>query len=442
MNKTPLESWIARKINCSPLDISRQKIEDYQLEKIKQVLHFVKQNNSFYQGLYKNISPEINTFKEFSQLPFTTEDDLRQNPSKFLCVSQNEISRVVTLDTSGTSGQSKRCFFTPEDQELTIDFFGSGMSTLVTTGDRVLILLPDRTPGSVGDLLFQGLTRIGVLAHKHGPVTNLDETLQTICQMDINCLVGVPVQVLALVRYQQKMPQKYPVNLKSILLSTDYVPESIVKIIQESWHCEVFNHYGMTEMGLGGGVFCEGQYGYHLREADMYFEIIDPVTGQTLPDSEMGEVVFTTLTRQGMPLIRYRTGDYSRFLSDPCPCGTVLKSLQKINGRVIQRFTINGQTLLIADLDEIIFPLDGIINYRLVIKHELPDDTLAFTIFILNKELTSLKNDIISALISRGLITASQSIFFTIIEGYPEELWSLRKRKVEEEYLNQVSQNY
>jgi phenylacetate-CoA ligase len=111
----------------------------------------------------------------------------------------------------------------------------------------------------------------------------------------------------------------------------------------------------MTEMGLGGGVFCEADYGYHLREADIFFEIIDPITGFRLPDGETGELVFTTLSRTGMPMIRYRTGDESSFLPAPCPCGSKLRALQKIRKRIDQYFLINTHPFQLSEFDEVLF---------------------------------------------------------------------------------------
>ena len=90
----------------------------------------------------------------------------------------------------------------------------------------------------------------------------------------------------------------------------------------------------MTEMGYGGGVECDVHDGYHLREADLFVEIVDPVTRQPLPDGVYGEVVFTTLTRRAMPLIRYRTGDMARFLTDALPLWHVLRRLSRIQGRL------------------------------------------------------------------------------------------------------------
>jgi phenylacetate-CoA ligase len=104
----------------------------------------------------------------------------------------------------------------------------------------------------------------------------------------------------------------------------------------------VRNIYGMTEMVFGGAVQCEARSGYHMREADLYFEIVDPVRGHSVPDGEIGEIVFTTLTRIGMPLIRYRTGDLSRFIPEPCPCGSSLRRLDKIAGRIASAACLAG----------------------------------------------------------------------------------------------------
>ena len=137
--------------------------------------------------------------------------------------------------------------------------------------------------------------------------------------------------MLALARWPE--PDKPPLRLKSVLLSADCAARSLVRTIEASWRCRVFDHYGMTEMGLGGGIDCRARAGYHLRENDLYFEVVDPATGRPVPEGESGEVVFTTLNRLGMPLIRYRTGDISRFLPEPCSCGSGLRRLDYIGGR-------------------------------------------------------------------------------------------------------------
>jgi phenylacetate-coenzyme A ligase PaaK-like adenylate-forming protein len=427
---TPLDAWIAGKIGSPGGHVSLKDLQSYQLEKINRVILFARTASKFYTERLAGLPDHVDSLREFSRFPFTTEEDLRNDPTRLICVSQNEIARVVTFNTSGTTGESKRCFFTPDDLELTVDFFGVGMSTMVQEGDRVLILLPDKIPDSVGDLLFRGLQRIGVIPYKHGPVHDLDETLRCMCENRINCLVGVPTQVLALVRFQQARNNQYPVRLKSILLSTDYVPEAISSIIESAWNCAVFNHYGMTEMGLGGGVFCEGNHGYHLREADMYFEIIDPQTGQTLPEGETGEVVFTTLTRKGMPLIRYRTGDRSRFLPGLCPCGSELRSLEKISGRILQEILIKSQPMRISDLDETLFSIPGLINYRLFISGNPDAVDFHFTLYFADTPDIDIEKELFYRLNKIGVGIESDRISYKVITGFPEELSSMAKRKI------------
>lgn len=384
MKLTPLGPWIARKIKHDQQNgrgLTRELIEAYQLEKLRQTLELVSTQSIFYQHHLAGCDLDLRNLDQLKHLPFTTADDIKKNPVHFLTVSQGEIDRIVTLQSSGTTGQPKRIYFTTADQELTIDFFQQGMATFVEPGDRVLILLPGKNPGSVGDLLRQGLARHGVEGIVYGPVFNPAETLEVIQKEEIDCLVGIPVQVLSLARYRDTNGLPVSVGVKNVLLSTDYVPEAVVQALQEAWGCRVFNHYGSTEMGLGGGVECAALKGYHLREADLYFEVVDPVSGEVLPDGEYGEVVFTTLTRQGMPLIRYKTGDFSRFLKEPCPCGTVLKRLDSVKGRLMGTVELRtGNCISISELDETILRFKGVVDFSAELR-EGNEQVLTITVF-------------------------------------------------------------
>ncbi|MCB9423410.1 MAG: phenylacetate--CoA ligase family protein [Ardenticatenaceae bacterium] len=365
---TPLHSWIAQKIGCPPGALTRAAIEAYQLDKLNETLDLCRAKSPFYRQKLAGLPATLTSLADLQALPFTTADDVRERPLSLLCVSQSDIARVVTLDTSGTSGTPKRLYFTAADQELTRDFFHAGMSTFTEPGDRVLILLPCERPGSVGDLLDQALARLRAAGIRHGLVTDAAQTLSVMDKEKVTGVVGVPVQVLALVRTAvvQQMPRPH---LKSVLLTTDHVPDAIVQAVEEAWGCTVYNHYGMTEMGLGGGVECAARQGYHLREADMLFEIVNPETGKALPDGEYGELVFTTLTRQGMPLIRYRTGDVSRFLPGECGCGTVLRRLEKVRFRWNGRFPHTSPNFLtMADLDDALFPIEGVLNFAATVS--------------------------------------------------------------------------
>lgn len=365
---TPLESWIERKINGdSTGGLTRKQIEDYQLAKLQETINLVTSKSRFYKSLYSGLDCTISSFQDLIKFPFTTSEDIKADPLDFLCVSQNEVNRIVTLQSSGTTGKPKRLFFSESDQELTIDFFQHGMLSLVKPGDRVLIMLPGETPGSVGDLLRLGLERAGVTGVVHGLITDPESTLEQIKQEDINALVGIPTQVLNLVRFKDSKGSTPSLSLRSVLLSTDYVPMTIVQELERAWGCKVYNHYGMTEMGLGGGLECEGFCGYHLREADLYIEIIDPSSGLPVVDGKPGEIVFTTLTRSAMPLVRYRTGDRSRFIPGPCVCNTVLKRLEPIKSRE-RVYLTRTDFLTMADFDEVLFARDDILDFEVTLS--------------------------------------------------------------------------
>ena len=360
---TPLEGWTAARLGLVEKRLDRRLLESYQLEKLSATIRLAAANSPFYRKhLGRNAAEGLRTLADLTGLPFTDAADLRRYGSQMVCVSQSQINRVVTLDTSGTVGDPKRLWFTAEDQNLTVDFFQAGMSTLTRPGDRVLILLPGRRPGSVGALLAQALARAGMTPLPYDWSGNLADAASLLQHERVDSVVGSPVQVLAMARFSAERggPPDCP---RTVLLSTDYAPRSLIREVERIWNCRVFDHYGMTEMGLGGGVECEAHDGYHLRETDLFFEIVDPQTGERLPDGCEGEVVFSTLTRRGMPLIRYRTGDLSRFLPEPCGCGSVLKRLDRLGGRLDSILRLPAAELRIGEIAEAIFAVPGVIDY-------------------------------------------------------------------------------
>jgi phenylacetate-CoA ligase len=367
---TPLEAWISEKIHgAAGLPLTRDDVERYQLERVNETINRVKRQSRFYREHLKHIPDgAIRDLGDIPSLPFTAFGDIARDPVAFSCVPQTQISRVMTVLTSGTTGEQKRIFYTAEDQEATTDFFHHGMACLASPGDRVLILLPGELPGSVGDLLYTALARLGARGHKYGFVDDPRRVMSAVNEFDINVLVGMPIQALSLVRGCETRP----VNaIKSVLLTADYVPRAIIRAVEDAWGCMVFNHYGATEMGLGGGVQCGALRGYHMREADMLLEIVDPDTGEPAPDNEYGEVVFTSLTALGTPFVRYRTGDISRFISEPCPCGTALKSLDIVSGRAQDRATLcGGYDVWMRDFDEALFPLDSVLDFEVTLNRE------------------------------------------------------------------------
>jgi phenylacetate-coenzyme A ligase PaaK-like adenylate-forming protein len=412
MKITPLDSWIKEKTNHDDL-------QAWQLSKLNETLALARGKSAFYKKHFEGLPETLSALDELRQFPFTTAEDIRQNPLRFVCVSQGDIQRVVTLQTSGTTGEPKRIFFTADDQELTIDFFGVGMSTLVEAGWRVLIFLPGETPGSVGDLLRMGLERKGAHPIPYGMVKDPFHVLDVMESQQVDCLVGSPTQILSLAR-RWNPRCKAP---RTILLSTDYVPAAIVSVLENTWGCKVFNHYGTTEMGLGGGVECEAHRGYHLREADMYFEIVNPETGEPVPDGEYGEVVFSTLTRRGMPLIRYRMGDRSRFIVGECPCGTKLRTMEKIRGRFSGFVSVGDEILKLPDFDEALFPIPGLLNFSVTVAGAGADASLR----VETQMLTSVDS---TDLVEQALRRVSSIKTIVRCNHNPNEVGNLLKRVI------------
>jgi len=373
LRRTPLESWVFARAGAS----DREGLRRHQLRALRETVARARERSEFYADRLAAVRPgDIASLDDVARLPFTTADDIRREGMRLLCVSPSEVARIVTLPTSGTTGEPKRIHFSAADQELTIDFFHHGMAVLAGPGDCVLILLPGERPGSVGELLAQGLDRLGATPLPYGPVRDVDDALDTLQRERASVVVGIPVQVLSLAR--RGLSQGRELRLRSVLLSTDHLPRAVASAVEGAWGCRVFDHYGTTETGLGGGVECDAHAGLHLREADLLFEVVDPRSGAALPPGHEGEVVFTTLTREAMPLIRYRTGDMGRFVTGPCPCGSSLRLLAGVRGRIGGIAGLaGGGSVTLADLDEALFALDDVLDFRARLAAEGEVDVLA-----------------------------------------------------------------
>lgn len=354
----PLDAWVAARTGLNAQNFSRPRLQACQMERFVDTLTWARQHSPFYRSTLAHIDANaLRSLEDIRYLPFTTAEDLCRNDPSLLCVSQNEISRIVTLDTSGTGGSPKRLYFTPEDQEGTIDFFLHGMAVLTHPGDRVAILFPGERPGSVGHLLSLALQQLGATPVLLGWPHDLEATSRRLQESGADIVAGAPVAVMALAKATG------PINVRRVLLSSDHVANSLKASLEHIWGCEVFNHYGMTEMGLGGGVDCAAHNGYHMRENDLLIELIRPGSNKCSQPGETGEIVISTLTRRGMPLIRYRTGDLSRICVAPCPCGSPLMRLDYIHGRIGSHVDLGTGLLSMATLDEALLADRSVLDF-------------------------------------------------------------------------------
>lgn len=342
---SPVDSWVADKTGLRG-NLNPETLKFWQQEKLNGVLDYAKKNTQFYRERFGSVTT-------LAYLPFTTPADIATDPLAFLAVPQNTVERVTTLSNSGTTYLKKRVFFSKTDLERTKDFFAVGMSTMVSKGERAQILISNRTENSLGSLLKESLSRIGVISEISGAIRTADAAVMA--SRDADCLIGMPAEMLYICRTAPNM------RPKSVLLAADIVPQAVINSIKETWKCNVFTHYGHSEFGYGCAVDCSHHDGLHLRDVDHVFEIIDPETGKPANAGVSGEIVITTLSNEAMPLIRYRTGNISRMIDTPCKCGSLLHRLGNIEGRISDTISIaNGKSISIHQLDEILFNIPSV----------------------------------------------------------------------------------
>ena len=347
--------------NASFVNVSEESI----LRELNAQLEYASSRSSFYAHLEGTLP--LRSLEDISSLPFISADDITRHGREMLCVSASQIRRIVSLQTSGTLREPKRLYFTDGDLSRTVDFFAEGMGWMCEKRDKVGILLPCTVPDGVGDLLSRGLEALGALPLRLGLVESPALLAETLMKEKPAVLVGMPWQIRLLAL---ALPDLRP---KAVLLSADYVPESIYALLEDIWSCRVLSHFGMTESCFGCAVESMPHRGMYLRRDELYAEIVDPVSEKVLPAGETGELVLTTLRREAMPLIRYRTGDFARLSTErsgsiEAVCGriatptafyTLQEKLCPMKELLDYSLSLSGETLSMEALvsDESIIPL-------------------------------------------------------------------------------------
>ncbi|MGE4298486.1 MAG: DVU_1553 family AMP-dependent CoA ligase [Desulfovibrionaceae bacterium] len=359
---TPLDPWIAVRLGCAS-PVTRTSLDAWQAARLRETVARAQAASPFYAAHLAGMdAASLASPAHVANLPLMTEDTLRREGQRLLCVPQDAVARVVSLRSSGTTGPAKRLCFSDADLELTMDFFAHGMTTFTRPGQTVCILLPGQSPDSVGDLLARALARFGARGVIHGLAPDPAEAVRVAAACRAGVIVGFPVQVLAMARLAEASRTRLAPT--AVLLCSDYVPRAVEREVDRIWGCPVHSHWGTVETGLGGGVSCAARDGCHLREADLLVEVLAP-DNTPLPDGAWGELAITTLTRRAMPLIRYRTGDLGRVLPGPCACGSAVRRLDRVQGRLAQAVPMPGAaTLTMPLLDEALLPVPGVLDVR------------------------------------------------------------------------------
>ena len=343
MKPSRVDEMISRQEGISK--VCRSNIQEIQLKKLNDLLAREKSRAGFYARLPEKLS----SLEELSSLPFTTEEDLAKNAGSLLLVSQSDIQRILSDATSGTTGLPKRVFYTLQDCRNTIELYKAGLGEFIFPGNKTLICMPFSGPFGLGELIAAAVEELGATPLKVGVGKTFAQLEEIIAEEQPDTFVGLPSHLYAILTVLG------PMSLKRALISGDACPVSMTKRIEELLGTKLFPHYGSREMGMAGAITCPAHEGMHLRENHIIAEIIDE-EGNVLPYGEEGELVITTIGMEAMPLIRYRTGDYTRILPEKCACGSETLRLDLLRRK--------GNPGKILSLDEILFSINEIVDYK------------------------------------------------------------------------------
>lgn len=344
MKRTNLDGWIRRQEGAQSL--GREQIEEIQLRKLNILLKREKERGGFYGSL----PDRLDTLEDLRRLPFTTEKDLIREGHRMVLTSQSGIERVRSQETSGTAGKAKRVYYSAKDNERTVSFFAAGLSELVFPGEKVMVCMPFSGNRGLGELIAEAVGRLKGIPLAAGTGRSYGELLDMLDFERPRVFVGMPVPLLSLLRLR---PEN---SLERALVSADICPDTVKKEIEARLGTRLYPHYGSREIGLGGAVTCPAFEGMHLRENDLIAEIVDE-EGRVLPRGEWGELVLTSIEADAMPLIRYRTGDITRILPEPCPCGSAVIRLDRVRRR--------SRCPAMEKLDDRMFQYEEVVDYRM-----------------------------------------------------------------------------
>jgi phenylacetate-CoA ligase len=366
--------------------LSRAAVEAYRGFHLRQTLRYAYEKSHFYRRQFDRIRlkpSDIRGFEDLHKLPLTEPEELAQNPYHFLCTSQSDVVRPCIFVTSGTTGPRKEIFWSRWDLDRITDFMAAGIATVASPRDTIQILLHDGRPDSQADLLRQGVEKLGATAVCSGAERSATEQLEILENSRSTVLFGYTGQIYRMTReLQQSGHDLRSKEVRVLFLAGEYLPAPRRRELETAWDCRVRTHYGLTEMGLGVAVECEAESGYHFNEADLLLEIVDPKSGRRIGPGEEGELAFTTLTRESMPLIRYRTHDLSRWVPEPCSCGAHgLLKFDAVKKRLEAIVKLpDGAEVYPALFDDLLFEIPGVVDYRVRIIRQGNKDRMDFQI--------------------------------------------------------------
>ena len=367
--------------------MQRDDIKKHQLDKLRWQVKRVYENVPMYKERMDDagVKPkDIKSLSDISKLPFTTKQDLRDYyPFQLLAVHKRDIVRIHA--SSGTTGKQVVAGYTRKDLEMWSDAFARML--VATGGDTKSIVQVAYGYGLfTGGLgAHQGAERLGAMVV---PISsgNTERQIRFMCDLGSTHLCCTPSYAMYLGETVKEMGVKNQLKLKACIFGAEPWTEEMRKKIEEALGIKAYDIYGLTEiMGPGVAYECEYQNGMHICEDMVIAEIIDPDTGETLPEGSFGELVLTTIAKEGQPMMRYRTRDLCQLNYEPCACGRTHVRMMKPAGRTDDMLIIRGVNVFPSQIEEVLLrnSIEVSPNYQIVVDRVNNTDT-----FDINVELS------------------------------------------------------
>ena len=358
----------------------RAKIREIQLERLRYTVRYCYENVPFYKKKLDDagVAPDsIKTLDDIRRIPPTTKADLRDNyPFGLFAVPMKNIVRIHA--SSGTTGKPTVVGYTAHDLDMWSDCVARLCAAAGATADDIVQISfgYGMFTGALG--LHYGLEKLGcaVVPNSSG---NTEKALMYMRDFKTTALVATPSYALYMAETAKKL--EYPMSdyhLRLGLFGSEGCTPEMRTQIETAWGLFATDNYGMSElMGPGVSGECEERCGLHINEDYFLAEIVDPNTLEVLGEGETGEVLITTLTKEGIPLLRYRTRDISRITYEPCKCGRTFARMDKIKGRSDDMLKIRGVNVFPSQIESVLVGMQGVSpHYQLIVRREGFADTL------------------------------------------------------------------
>ena len=369
--------------------LSRTGLQALQWRRLQEILRRAA-HSSFYQRRWQEagiVVDAVRSLDDLCRFPFTTKQDLRdQYPYGFLCVPRDQLLRLHV--SSGTTGQATAVFYSRADIETWADLMARCM---YMTGARPGDVFQNMTGYGLftGGLGFHhGAERLGMLTIPVG-AGNTRRQIQLMKDFSSTIVHIIPSYALHLmdVLSEQGIDPRKDLHLRIAYLGAEPYSDEVRRRVEEFYGVKVFNSFGLSEMNGPGVAFeCPRQRGMHIWEDAYLVELVDPQTLEPVPEGTLGELVLTTLNREAMPLIRYRTKDLTRILPGECACGRVHRRLDRIQGRSDDMFIIKGVNIFPVQVEQVLMSIPEVgTNYQIVLQREHNVDDMVVKVEVTDK---------------------------------------------------------